>query len=268
MPKSPLEDLPPADPKAFRRAIKLNLERALQSLAKFSDSVRAGRPPDWPPNSAYTLFIAQLRNFGLISKRKKNAPAIQLIREIDHRWPKLKAFKTLANCADQLNNYLCPNLLGEAIEKAQFGRRNDPRTKHLIALVFREKSAAPEDLGLIRDLLPKVFQKLFDVVFERLVKSAPGLSHRAAQETRTAFAQLAQEYLISEHQTFLAKLAAARALRQFLFDLRYKLYTKHLFGFSTKQIKEWSKVDLREAKRLRKRRFDQKKRAKTRYASR
>jgi hypothetical protein len=63
MPKSPLDDLPLSDPKAFKQAIKRNLAKALQSLDKFSDSVRDGRAPDWPPEATYELFMGQLRAF-------------------------------------------------------------------------------------------------------------------------------------------------------------------------------------------------------------
>jgi hypothetical protein len=126
MPKSPLDDLPPADPKAFRKAIKLNLVRALQSLATFSDSVRAGRTPDWPPAATYALFMAQLRAFRLISKRKENAPALQLMREIDHSWRGLKVVRTVDLCIAQLQSYMGNSLLGSANAKAQFERQNDP----------------------------------------------------------------------------------------------------------------------------------------------
>jgi hypothetical protein len=267
MSTSPFDRLPPPDPQAFRRAIKRHLTEALQSLAKFSDSIRSGRPPEWPPQHIYALFMAQLRAFRLIWKRKGNVTAIQLLHEIDHRWSGLKVVKTVVNCADQLNNYLSPNLLGSANVKAEFERQNDRTKDHFGSLLLRKKLASPEDLELMYDLLPPDFQKLIKLTCESLVRSAPRTPSDTMQKLRIAVARSSQEYLICEHQRLLAKFAAADALRKFLFGLRHRPFTKKLFGFSAEQIEEWGKLDSREAARLRKRRFDDKKRAKKRYNS-
>jgi hypothetical protein len=263
--KSPFDGLPPPDPKKFREVIKRNVKKALSSLARFSDSVRAGRAPQWPPESMYSLFMAQLDAFRIIWKRRKNARAIQLIRDMDHRWRGLSAFKTLENCARRLNEYLGTNLLGDAIEKAQFERANDDTKDRLVAILRQERFAEPEDLDLIKNLLPPDFQSLVKLGSGKSLKAASHMWEDTPKDLRIAIARSAQLYLISKHQTYLAKIAAAKALRQFLFDLKYRPFTKQLFGFSEGQIKEWDKVDSREKNRLRKKKFDQKKRAKRRY---
>jgi hypothetical protein len=267
MPKSPLDDFPPPNPKIFRRKIRRNLAEALRSLATFSDSIRSGRPPDCPPEATYELFMAQLRAFQLISKRKKkNAPAIQLMREIDHKWRGLRVVKTVGRCVDQLQSYIGNNLMGSAVEKAQFERQNDPVKDQLFLLVFKKKLANPEDLDLMRNLLPKSFQHLDTLVSSAFVKRATDAREDTLQKLRMAVARSAQEYLFSEHQRFVAKSAAAKRLREFIFGLKHRPYTKTIFGFSETQITAWDKVDQLEAGRLRQKRFRQRKRAKKRYA--
>src|SRR6202035_5821510 len=120
MPKSPLDALPPANPKAFSQTIQLNLTKALRSLDKFSDSIRERRAPAWPPEATYELFMAQLDASRCISKRKENAPPIQLMREIDRRWHKLRVVDTVDRCVEHLQAYLGNNLLGSVIANALF----------------------------------------------------------------------------------------------------------------------------------------------------
>ena len=172
MPKSPLDDFPPPNLKLFRLKVKRNLEEALRSLDKFSDSIRDERAPAWPPDATYELFMAQLRAFRLVSRRKENAPAIQLMREIDHTWRGLQVVKTVGRCVEQLQGYIGNNLIGSAIEKAQFERQNDPVKGQLVLLVFKKKLADPEDLDLMRDLLPKSFQNL-----EKLAQARVKMRH-------------------------------------------------------------------------------------------
>jgi hypothetical protein len=263
MPRSSLDRLPPYNSKKFREAIKRGLEVPLCSLTRFSDSVRAGRAPAWPPDNAYSLFIAQLREFRIISKRKDNAPPIQLMREINHRWPKLKVVRTVENCVEELKNYLGRNLIGTAIAKARFeslkGRVHDDQVS-LLLILRKKRFATPADLEVIHDLLPEHFQKLTKLASKDLLRSANGAPSDAVEKLRISVARSAQEYLISEHALFSAKIAAANALRKFIHGLKYPPYTKKLFGFSAWQINEWDKADLREASRLRKKKFDNKNR--------
>src|SRR2546422_891194 len=134
MPKSSLDDFPPPNPKLFRRKIKRNLEEALRSLDKFSDSIRDWRAPAWPPEATYELFMAQLRAFRLISKRKESAPPIQLMGEIDRTWHKLRVVDTVGRCVERLQSFLGDNLLGCVIAKALFELRNDPANDELKSL--------------------------------------------------------------------------------------------------------------------------------------
>src|SRR6266478_3339488 len=181
MPKTLFDDLQPADPNAFNQAIKRNLAKALRSLAKFSDSVRDGRSPDWPPAETYTLFMAQLRCFQLISKRKVNAPAIQLMREIDHTWHKLKVVDTVELCIEHLQNYMGNSLLGSANAKAQFERNSDPAKDQLISLVLKRRLAGPGDLSPMRNLLPEPFQQLDTLTSGEFVKRVTGASGTSLQ---------------------------------------------------------------------------------------
>lgn len=262
MPKSPLDDLPAADPEAFRQAIKRNLAEALRSLAKFSDSVRDARTPDWPPTTTYALFMAQLRAFQLISK-KENAPAIQLMREIDRSWHKLKVVDTVQSCIEYLQTYLGNSSLGSAIAKAQFERQNDPAKDQLISLVCKRKLAGPEDLEVMRNLLPKPFQQLDTLASGELVKRATGASGDPLKRLRTAVARSAQEYLFSEHLRFVERCAAAKRLREFIFGLKYRPYTQKLFGFSQVHIDKWKHVDFLETERVRQWWFRQEKSARS-----
>ena len=261
MPKTSFDSLPPPDPAAFRRAIKRNLAKALRSLAKFSDSVRDGRTSDWPPQATYTLFMEQLEAFRLISKRKENAPAIQLMREIDRVWHKLRVVDTIEIFIEQLQSYMGNSLLGSANAKGQFERQNDPAKDQLISLVCKKKWAAPEDLDAMRDLLPVAFRQLDTLASSKFVRRAIGASDDTLQNLRIAVARSAQEYLFSEYLRFLERSSAAKRLRKFVFGLKYRPYTKKLFGFSQAQIAEWEKVDQLEAARVRQKRFRQKKSA-------
>jgi hypothetical protein len=268
MPKTSLNTISPAKRNAFKQEIKRNLAEALRSLGKFSDSVRDGRTPDWPPEATYTLFMAQLDAFRLISKRRKNAPAIQLMREIDHTWHKLKVVDTVELFIQRLQDYIGNTLLGSANEKAQFERQNDRAKDQLTSLICKKKWAAPEDLDAMRDLLPVSFRHLDTLTSSRFVRRATGASYDTLQNLRIAVARSAQEYLFSEHLRFLERSAAAKRLRKFIFDRKYRPYTKKLFGFSQPQIQKWDDIDQLEAARVRQGRFRQKSKRKKRYASR
>ncbi len=258
MPKTPFDNLPPADPSAFKRAIKRNLAKALRSLDKFSDSVQAGPAPDWPPETTYELFMAQLRAFRLISKRREDAPAIQLMREIDHSWHKLQVVGRVERCVEHLRTYLDNNLLGSEIAKALFELRNNPSKNQLILLVFKKKLADPGDLGVMRNLLPKSFQHLDTLTSGEFVTRAPGARDDALQKLRMAVARSAQEYLFSEHQRFVERSAASRALRKFILNLKYRPYKKKLFGLLDAVIDKWKDRERKEGLRLRQKRFRQK----------
>ena len=197
MPKSPFDELPPSNPVIFRRAIKRNLTRALQSLAKFSDSVRAGRAPDWPPKDTYALFMAQLRHFQLISKRRENAPPIQLMREIDHRWRGLQVIKTVGGCLKELQNYIGKTLLGSVFAEGQFERQNNPAKDQLASLVFKKRLANPEDLAVMRHLLPQSFQHLEELTSSKFVKRATGAPEDTVSKLRIAVACSAQDLATS-----------------------------------------------------------------------
>jgi hypothetical protein len=166
MPKRFLDDLPLPNPKLLRQKIKSNLEEALGSLDKFSDSIRDWRAPAWPPEATYELFMAQLDAFRCISKRSENASAIQLMREIDRTWHKLRVVGTVARCVEHLQSYLRENLLGSVIGKALFELRQEPANDELISPVRKTRLAGPADLRVMSDI-----QNIYDGLFYRSISS-------------------------------------------------------------------------------------------------
>jgi hypothetical protein len=252
MPKSPLDDFPPPNPKLFRRKIERNLEEALRSLDKFSDSIRDRKAPAWPREATYELFMAQLDAFRCISKRKENAPPIQVMREIDRTWHKLSVVGTVDRCVEHLQAYLGNNSLGSVIAQELFELRHHPAKDQLISLVCKTRLAGPRDVGVIRSLpLPKPFQELDTLAFDECVKRAPVACGGSLRKLRTAVARAAQEYLFSDHLRYMEKCAAAKTLRSFIFGLNYRPYKKKLFGSPGDVIEKWKERDRKEPGRLR-----------------
>jgi hypothetical protein len=81
------------------------------------------------------------------------------------------------------------------------------------------------------------------------------------KKLRKALARAAQEYLLSQHQLYIARLRAAKELREFIYQLKHRPYTKRLFGFSPDHIKLWDQIDRKELTRERQQRFRAKKSA-------
>jgi hypothetical protein len=188
----------------------------------------------------------------LISKRKENAPAIQLMREIDRTWHKPRVVGTVDRCVEHLQSYLGDNLLGSVIAKALFELRNDPANDELKSLVRKTRWARPEDLGVMRNLpLPEPFQRLDALASDERVKRATGASGGSLRKFRTAVARATQEYLFSENLRYLERSAAAMAPRKFIFDLKHQSYKKKLFGFPDDLIDKWKERDRKEPGRLR-----------------
>ncbi len=252
MPKRFLEDLPLPNPKFLRQNIKSNLEEALGSLDKFSDSIRDRQAPAWPPEATYELFMAQLDAFRCISKRKENAPPIQLMREIDHTWHKLQVAGTVNRCVEHLQKYLGNNLLGAVIANALFDLRDHPAKDQLISLVRKTRLADPGDLGVMRNLpLPEPFRQLDALTSDECVKRATGASGGSLRKFRTVLARATQEYLFSENLRYLERCAASMALRKFIFGLKHRPYRKTVFGFPDDLIEKWTERDRKEPGRLR-----------------
>lgn len=260
MPRSPFDYLPPPDPKHFRAAIRNNLQVAVRSLVKFSDSVRAGKFPDWPPTDTYSLFTAQLHHFRSLSKRAPNAQPIQLIREIDHLWPRLRLVKALEGSLKALRDYLGNSLLAVANTTGRFEHNTNPEKPLLLALLTSTKRATAEDLEVMSPLLPQSFHVLKDRASPKRIRAASHASSTAMDNLHAAIARCAQSYLISERRAYLQRQGAARELRQFIWDLRHRPYRKKLFGFTDGQIDEWNLVDRRAANRARQQQYRQKRR--------
>jgi len=189
------------------------------------------------------------------------------MREIDHRWRRLQVVKTVEGCLKELQNYIGENLLGSAVTEGQFGRQNDRAKDQLVSLVFKQRLANPEDLAVMRHLLPQSFQHLEELTSSKFVKRATGAPEDTVSKLRIAVACSAQEYLFSKHQRFVERCAAAKGLREFIFDLKYPPYRKRLVGLSPTHIEQWDKIDKLEAARLRQKRLREKKRSKKCYGA-
>lgn len=260
MPTSPFDYLPPPNQRHFRAAIRNNLQVAVRSLVKFSDSVRARKFPDWPPTDTYSSFTAQLHHFRSLSKRAPNAQPIQLIREIDHLWPRLRLVKALERSLEALGEYVGNSLLGPANTAGHFEHNTNPEKPLLLNLLTSTKRATAQDLDVMSPLLPQCFHILKERASTKQIRAASYASSAAVDNLHAAIARCAQSYLISERRAYLQRQGAARELRQFIWDLRHRPYRKKLFGFTDGQINEWDLVDRRGANRARQQRHRQKRR--------
>lgn len=253
MPRDPFDALPPPNRKKFRLALQTHLRTTLQSLKKFSDSVHAGRYPEWPGNFEFSLFMRQIETFRLISNRGPSAAPIQLIRDMDHRWPGLHIVRTLERVVSSLELYVGRSLLAEAHAEA-IKRRRDLREGELHSLVYQKRKAGPADLGVMTSLLPEPFREMLELTSKATLTSQAGGPSKALEKFRRALAESAQEYLVTRQQAYLARLQAAGKLRAFVHQLQDRLYTKRLHGFAPEHIKEWDKTVRRELARKRQRR--------------
>jgi hypothetical protein len=251
MPRDPFDALPPPDRKKFRLALQTHLRTTLQSLKKFSDSVRAGRYPDWPTKEELSLFMRQVEAFRLISGRSTSARPIEVLREMNHRWPRLGIIATLDGVVSSLETYIGRSLLADANVQAM-KRRADPRQSEWRRLILRLRNPTPQDLQAMTDALPVPFQAMITLVgrLEQRTGVPPGL----VKQLKEALARSAQEYLFTKYQLFAVRVELARDLRRFIHDLRDPDYTKRLHGFAPEHIKEWAKAERRELARKRQQR--------------
>jgi len=197
--------------------------------------------------------MRQIEAFRLMSKRSPNARPIQLIREINHRLPGMRIVKTLENVVSALESYIGRSLLAEANTKAKFERQSDPARDYLVSLIFKRRIAKPADLELLADLLPYEFRAI--ITLASRVRPRAGASPDTVDKLQEALARSAQEYLFTSHLLFIARLALAEPLREFIYQLRNRRHTKRLFGFSEEQIAEWDVTDRRELARKRQERL-------------
>jgi len=251
MPRDPFDALPPADRKKFVVALKRHLTPALESLKKFSDSVHAGRYPEWPGSFELSLFVRQIETFRLITNRGPTATPIQLIRDMNHRWPAMGILRTLERVVSSLELYMGRSLLAEEHAKA-FTGRGDLRKGELHSIVHKMRKAVPADLDVMESLLPQPFQEMLELTSEDTLKQQAGA--RANNKLRTALAQSAQEYLASKQQAYIARLQAAQNLRAFIHEVGDRLHRKRLHGLAPEHIKEWDKAQRRDVARKRQKR--------------
>lgn len=253
MPRDPFDALPPSDQEEFVILLKRNLRTALESLKKFSASVQAGRYPEWPGNFELSLFLRQIEAFRLISNRGPSAAPIQLIRDMNHRWPGMHILRTLERVVSSLESYIGRSLLAEAHAEA-IKRRGDLKKGELHSLIYKMRKAGPADLGIMASLLPQPFQEMLDLTSKDTLSPQAGAPSNSVDKLRRALAQSAQEYLASRQQAYLVRLQAAGKLRAFIHQLQDRLYTKRLHGFAPEHIKEWDKAVRREKVRKRQQR--------------
>jgi len=166
----------------------------------------------------------------------------------------MRIVKTLENVISALESYIGRSLLAEANAKAEFERQSDPARDYLVSLIFKKRIARPADLELLADLLPYEFQAMIKLASGR-VRPRSGAAPDTVDKLQEALARSAQEYLFTSHRLFIARLALAEPLREFIYQLRNRRYTKRLFGFSEEQMAEWDVTDRRELARKRQQRL-------------
>jgi hypothetical protein len=249
MPKDPFDALPRPDSKKFRLGLHAHLRTALCALNKFSDSVRAGRYPDWPNKNELALFTRQVEAFRLISNRSASARPIEVIRDMDHRWPKLEIIATLDGVISSLEIYIGRSLLADANIEAM-NRRADPTQSEWRRLVLRLRNPTPEELRLMGDFLPSSFQAMISLIGR--LEQRTGVPPILVKQLKEALARSSQEYLCTKHQAFVLRVELARDLRRFIHQLKDPDYTKRLHGFGSDHIRDWAKAEHREGARVRK----------------
>jgi hypothetical protein len=254
MPRDPFDSLPPPNRKKFVLALKKHLTPPLESLKRFSDSISRGSYPDWPSNAELSLFARQIETFRLISNRSSDAKPIEVIRDIDHRWPGMHIVRTLDRVVSSVEAYMGRSLLAEAHAEA-IKRRRHLKESELHMLVYKERTAEPADLELMAALLPDAFQKMHTLTSKGSLGTLVGAASQPLDKLRRALARSAQEYLLSKQQAYLARLQAAGTLRVFIHNLQDRRYAKRLHGFAPAHIDEWLKAQSREKVRLRAQRF-------------
>ena len=263
MPNSPFDRLPPSNPEKLRAAIKQSINVALCSFREFIESVPKSVLPDLPSPAILQMFMAQLRAFRPISNRKDTATPIQLIRDIDQRW-RMNIFRTLSECVDSLEKYLGSDQLHDTNAGVIFARPKERPNAEVIPLLMGERVATAHDLPLLRPFVRDEFARVIDLANK--ARPARGCRQDIGNRFRDSVAVIAQEHLLSKHQHFMIKAAAAKSLRQFLFNLKHPPFQKRLFGLSDDGIDKWKSAQPRELTRRRKRRSDERKREKRRYS--
>ena len=258
MEKSPFDQLPTPDPKKFRRGIKINLRTALDSFVKFSDSIRAGKPPAWPPTTAYVLFSTQLNHFRSISKRAPNARPIQLIREMDKKWRGLGLVKALEGSLKALREYLEVSVRSRAVANCAFNHETDNHRRLVNLLSDTTSTALYDDLEIMLPFLPRAFQVLSDCASPKRIRAVSGGPSTAVEDLHASTARCAQLYLISERRAFLERCSMAYEMRKFFFELGYWPYREKLFGLLDDQIREWHAARARAGNRARQHRYREK----------
>jgi hypothetical protein len=208
--------------------------------------------------------MGQLHHFGSISNRAPGARPIQLIREIDKRWRGLGLIKALESSLEALRNYLGVSLVSGAVAKRLFATAA-PGQERLVDLLSAPSSTARhDDLDIMLQFLPRVFQVLRFRASDKRIRPAVHSTPTAVEDLNTAVARCAQAYLISERQAYLQRHSMAQELRKFFFGLGHWPYRKKLFGLMEDDIKDWDAAQARAGNRARQRRY-RKKHAVLRY---
>ena len=205
MPRDPFDGLPQADRNKFGVSLKKHLTPALQSLKRFSDSVAAGGYPDWPSNAELSLFTKQIKTFRLISNRRADATPMEVIRDMDHRWPGLHIVRTLERVVSSIESYVGRSLLAEVHAEAIKCRR-DPKESELHTLVYKQRTANPADLNMMAALLPDPFQQIVELTSKKTLREKLGAESKTIDKLERHMARAAQEYLFATQQAYLARL--------------------------------------------------------------
>jgi hypothetical protein len=163
--------------------------------------------------------------------------------------------RTLDNALSNLEAYVGQSLLAEANANAWFQRQSDSTKSHLRALILREQNAKPIDLPMMAHQLPIAFQVMIDLTSNKDLGWLSEAPAGPVKRFRAALSVAAQEYLVTKHRLYVARLAPAEELRLFFFELKHPPYKRRLFGFSSDHIELWKKVDRKNQTRARVGRF-------------
>jgi hypothetical protein len=231
------DSLPDPDPTKLAIIVRRNLERALPPLKKFIASVDKGYVPAWPTDAELYLLVAQVRWYRSISRRRPQATAMQIIREIDHRWTNLEIERTVDRLVRALDGYLGESTIARAIRAQGLTDLGDKRT---IAVISKNLTAEPIDLSWMLEILPPYFGKMAGLLDAHVVPSRTG-QRDAVSLLKRFLVQAAQDFLYAEHTAFMTRVRAAYRLRTFIFDLGDPDYQRRLFGLSKHELELWEK---------------------------
>jgi hypothetical protein len=185
--------------------------------------------------------MGQVRAYRSISTRRQKALVIQIVREMDHRWPKLDLGQSIIRLVGAVETYCANWPLNELLINRKCALLFDPGSKEILDLASIATKTTSKELALILQVLPEYFKKMDRLISDTALRPQQGAQRDAVIVLRQLFARAAHELLNAKRAEFHARQRAASQLRQFIFDLEDWDFRRRLFGFSKGQISLWKK---------------------------